>query len=59
MITDLESASIGKIYRVMIRVFNREGHDDSPYLRIMNSGHPMNILNKVEIISRNNSSLQV
>jgi hypothetical protein len=39
-ITNFEANSAGSIYRVMVRVNNREGYADSPYFRIMNSGKP-------------------
>ena len=37
----------------MVRAYNREGYDDSPYLMIMNSGHPLPVINKVKLIARN------
>jgi hypothetical protein len=43
----------------MIRVYNREGSIDSPYLRIINDGHPLPILNSVIIDSTSYSSLKV
>lgn len=39
-ITNLEADSEGFIYRVMVRVHNREGFADSPFFRIMNAGFP-------------------
>lgn len=42
-----------------MRVYNREGYDDSPYLRIMNSGHPLDITDQVILVSRNETSLTV
>jgi hypothetical protein len=59
VITNFEVSSEGKIYRVMVRVYNREGYDDSPYLRIMNSGHPEPILTQVILLERNETSITV
>lgn len=39
-ITNWPAGSTGIYFRVKVRVFNREGFADSPYLRILNSGHP-------------------
>jgi hypothetical protein len=45
------------IYRVMVRVHNREGYADSPYFRIMNSGFPEAILQAVQLLEKNNTSI--
>jgi hypothetical protein len=58
-IIDFEPSTEDIIYKVMVRVYNREGYDDSPYLRIMNSGHPAAITTSVQLLHRNSTSVQV
>jgi hypothetical protein len=43
----------------MVRVYNREGSSDSPYLRILNDGYPLPILNTIILDSSSYSSLKV
>lgn len=43
----------------MVRVFNREGHTDSPYLRIINQGYPADIDTPIELLSKTNTSVSV
>lgn len=58
-LTNFEVSSEGMIYRVMVRVHNREGYADSPYFRIMNSGFPLPILSSVELISKTQEQMLV
>lgn len=58
-ITNFTAASQNQNYRFMVRVFNREGYADSPYLRLVNSGNPQPVNNKVQVIKRNCTSLHV
>jgi hypothetical protein len=48
-ITNWPAASTGIYFRVKVRVFNREGFADSPYLRILNSGHPEDLPSPVQL----------
>ena len=58
-ITDFEENSAGMLYRVMVRAYNREGFTDSPFLTIMNAGHPQDIVTPAIILSRNATSISV
>jgi len=46
-------------YRVMVRAFNREGSCDSPYLSILNLGYPLPITTSVQLIARQETSLDL
>jgi hypothetical protein len=58
-ITNWEPNTKGAFYRVKVRAINREGYDDSPYLLLMNSGHPLPVLTPVELLSQTDQSLKV
>lgn len=58
-ITNFTAASQNKNYRFKVRVFNREGFTDSPFLRLVNTGRPNNVKNQVTVLRRNCTSLHV
>jgi hypothetical protein len=58
-ITNWEANSEGMQYRVMVRVFNREGSTDSPYLLILNAGHPAALLSPIDLLDKNMTSVHV
>jgi len=58
-ITSFEANSEGMTYRVMVRVHNREGFNDSPYFRIMNLGFPLPITSDIILLDKNETSVLV
>lgn len=58
-ITNFEANSEAQTYRVMVRAFNREGYTDSPYLSILNLGHPQDVQSPVTLLERDNNHLKV
>ena len=43
----------------MVRVYNREGHTDSSYLRILNLGYPTMPSEQVQLVQRNHTQITV
>ena len=58
-ITNFEPSTDFMIYRVSVRAHNREGYFDSPYLRIMNAGHPLTLDTGITLLDKNQTSLHV
>lgn len=58
-ITNWPAGGAGKWFRVKVRVFNREGFDDSPYLRILNSGHPAAPPSAVQLDQQSDTMFEV
>jgi len=59
VIKNFDSGCEGKVFRVKVRVFNREGYSDSPYLNIINSGRPSDLQKQIIILNRNATNLRV
>ncbi len=58
-ITNWPAASIGIYFRVKVRVYNREGFADSPFLRILNSGYPADLQSPAILVEQSDTKLLV
>lgn len=58
-ITNFEPNTPHVFYKFKLRAINREGFVDSPYLQILNSGHPLPVDQPLELLARTDSTITV
>lgn len=58
-VTSFEAGKEGHFFRFKVRAYNREGHIDSSYLRVLNAGRPLTPANAPILLDQTPKSISV